>query len=328
MPTPATPSSRGYLGVAKETTVNVPVAPTMSIPYTNVTPHDEIMLIDDVGVRGSMVALYDQVPGPRWGTMDVSGSVFPDSIPWFIGSILPDLTTTGTGPYTTTFSVKNTGTGQPTTATFAWFDNLDATSGARYYGGMQVSDLSFKWDATKELTYDAKTVCYSSALVPTAAPTKTFGTLAVTPAYLPTINIGGSPVLTVQSGDFSIKRPVTVLHSADGTAAPYTIFSGPVDVSGTLLFVGTDETELLRYLNVTKPSLDISFPSTINAGTSITLHATSVIYSPADPIVSKDYVEIQVAWRARANATDVGTSGGYSPCKITVQNALPSGTYQ
>ena len=94
-----------------------------------------------------------------------------------------------------------------------------------------------------------------------------------------------------------------------------------------MLVVAEDETELLRYLNSTQPSLDITFGSTINANTQIKFHSTSVVYTPADVVRGKDYVEIQIAWKARANTTDAGASGGHSAMKVTLQNANASGTY-
>jgi hypothetical protein len=50
--------------------------------------------------------------------------------------------------------------------------------------------------------------------------------------------------------------------------------------------------------------------------------------SAADITRGKDYVEVPITWTAIANTTDIGTSGGYSPIKVTVQNAVTSGTYK
>ena len=130
------PTTRTYVGVAKESVKNTAVAPTASIPVTGVTPHDEIVSIDDTGLRGSMVGLYDANPGPVWSTLGLSGQVYPDSLPWYLASLLPDVTESGAGPFLHTFAVLNTGTGQPAKGyTFAVYDGLGATSGARYFPG-------------------------------------------------------------------------------------------------------------------------------------------------------------------------------------------------
>ena len=321
-------SNKSYVGIAKETTRGTAVAPTASIPVTSITAHDEITQLLDTGLRGSMVDFYTATPGQAWSTWGCSGFAYPDSIGFWLASLLPDLTVTGSSnPYTTTFAPNNGTTTQPKGYTIADYSGLDATSGARYFPGAGVTDLSFKYDAMGALTYDMKALAYPSSLVPTSAPSKTFSTLLPTPAYLPVVTIGGSTVTNVQSGDVKITRPVTPIHAATGSQSPYNLFSGPVSVSGSMLVVAEDETELLRYLNSTQPSLDITFGSTINANTQIKFHSTSVVYTPADVVRGKDYVEIQIAWKARANTTDAGASGGHSAMKVTLQNANASGTY-
>lgn len=321
------PSNRSYVGIAKESTRGTAVAPTASIPVTSITQHDEITQLLDTGLRGSMVDFYSATPGQAWSTWGCSGFAYPDSIGFWLASVLPDVVTTGTGPYTHVFSALNTGSGQPKGYTIADYDGLDATSGARYFPGAGVQDLTFKFDAMGALTYDVSTIAYPSSLVPTSAPTKTFGTLVPTPAYLPTVTIGGGAVTTVQSGDFKIARPITAIHAATGSQSPYNLFSGKISVSGNLLFVAEDETELLRYLNGTQPSLDISFGAGSNTGTAFVLHCTKAVYKPADIVRGKDYVEVQVAWSAAANTTDVGASAGYSPVKVSLTNNKASGTF-
>ncbi len=322
------PSSRTYIGIAKEVTRGTAVAPTMSIPVLTVAAHDEVTFIEDTGLRGSMVDFFTAVPAQAWSTWDCTGYVYPDSIGFWLASILPDVATTGaSNPYTTTFAVLNSGSAQPKGYSIADYSGLGATSGARYFPGAGVTDLTFKYDAAGALEYAVKTLAFPSSLVPTSAPTKTFGTLLPTPAYLPTVTIGGVGVTYVQSGDVKISRPVNPIHGASAVQSPYALFSGKVSVSGTMLVVAEDETELLRYLNNTQPSLDINFPATINASTQVKFHSTSVVYKPADPVRTKDHVEIQIAWKARGNVTDVGASGGYGPMVVTLQNALAANTY-
>jgi hypothetical protein len=42
---------------------------------------------------------------------------------------------------------------------------------------------------------------------------------------------------------------------------------------------------------------------------------------------SQDYVTLDVTYKAIANSTDVGATSGYSPIKVTLQNAKASGVY-
>ena len=41
----------------------------------------------------------------------------------------------------------------------------------------------------------------------------------------------------------------------------------------------------------------------------------------------KDFIELNVTYKAIANTTDVGATSGYSPIKVTLKNAKASGTY-
>jgi hypothetical protein len=41
-----------------------------------------------------------------------------------------------------------------------------------------------------------------------------------------------------------------------------------------------------------------------------------------------DYVEVAIDLEGIGNTTDAGVTAGYSPVKFTLQNALPSGTFQ
>ena len=121
-------SNKSYVGIAKETTRGTAVAPTASIPVTSITAHDEITQLLDTGLRGSMVDFYTATPGQAWSTWGCSGFAYPDSIGFWLASLLPDLTVTGSGPYTTTFAPNNGTTTQPKGYTIADYSGLDATS--------------------------------------------------------------------------------------------------------------------------------------------------------------------------------------------------------
>jgi hypothetical protein len=54
---------------------------------------------------------------------------------------------------------------------------------------------------------------------------------------------------------------------------------------------------------------------------------SKIKYTLAEIDRSKDYVTVSVTWEGLANSTDVGVSSGYSPLKVTLQNAVTSGVY-
>ena len=403
-------TARSWLGIGKEpqTAKGTAVAPMSTgasgfIPVSPPTVHDEIVQLDDAGLRGSMVDLYQVVQGPKWATFDYSGDLFPESAGFYLQSLLNDyncaqtggtgntattisapaaagaatITVTSTTGFTAgayivldvsgagtfqeirkqvgapsgstitldqplnfahagsatvtaytgaptsfahTFSTGNSaGANQPNTYTLTDYQGVTATYGARQYPGATLTELTVKFDAAGKITYDAKWLAFPSAAA-TANYTTSFATTTPTAAYnASTATVGGLNLLSgaspIQSGDITIKRSVTPIHAADGTAPPYALFAGPVEVSGNLLFVAEDENQLANYLNNTQPAIDLKW--TLGAASqAVEFQMQNAVYFPADIQRSKDYVETQVAFRARANTTNQGASTtGYSPVK-------------
>jgi hypothetical protein len=316
-------SNLSFLGIAKESTLGTPVAATAYIPVDKPTPKDALTLLDDKGLRGSMVEVYNQIAGPKHSTFDFGGDVFPDTIGWMLAGVLGDLTTTGaSAPYTHAMAVLNTSDGQPKSYTLTDY----YATGTRQYAGAKFSELGFKFNGDSMLTYSAKATAFASNT--TTVPTPSFTSIPPIAAWTGAVQINGTPVTTVLDGEVTIKRPVTVIQPVAGSQNPGNLWSGPVSVDGKMTLVMEDDTQLTNYLNVTQPSLDINFAAGTGASAiQVKLHMSNVTYSAADIGRGKDYVEIAVSFAARANSTDVGTSGGYSPIKATIQNAITSGTY-
>ncbi|MFJ9616706.1 phage tail tube protein [Streptomyces noursei] len=316
-------SNLSFLGIAKEATLGTPVAATAFIPVEKPTPKDVLTLLQDKGLRGSMVEVYNEISGPKHSTFDFGGDVFPDTIGWMLAGTLGDLVTTGaSAPYTHAVAVLNTSDGQPKSYTLTDY----YATGTRQYAGAKFSELVFKFNGDSMLTYSAKATAFASAT--TTVPTPSFTAIPPIAAWTGVVQIGGTTVSTVLDGEVTIKRPVTVIQPVAGSQNPANLWSGPVSVDGKLTLVMEDDTQLTNYLNNSQPSLDINFAA--GSGTTaiqVKLHMTNVVYSAADIGRGKDYVELAVAFNARANTTDIGTSGGYSPIKATIQNAITSGTY-
>ncbi|MHB8671097.1 MAG: phage tail tube protein [Acidimicrobiales bacterium] len=87
------PSSKSYIGIAKEVTQGTPVAATDFIPVRTIqlTPH--LQLLDDKGLRGAMADAYNLVSGVTWSEVDLGGDVFTDTIGYVLGGLLGDVTT-------------------------------------------------------------------------------------------------------------------------------------------------------------------------------------------------------------------------------------------
>lgn len=329
----ALPRSRSYLGIAKETrptpgSTPTAVAATDFIPYTSISPFDNIAYLDDKGMRGSMVDEYDVIQGPIYSEFDFGGDVFADTIGYVVGGVLGDVATTGsTAPYTHVISTLNSQAtnGQPVTWTLSDY-YAGGTASTRQYAGVQFASVDLKFSADALLTYAAKGMGFKSATA--SNPTPSFSTVTALPSWTGTVTLNGSSTAIMADGNCNISRPVSPIFTVKGTQDPYQLFAGPVTAGGSMTLVFETDAELNYYLNNTKPSLDIDFVQGSGAGAQeVKIHMTKCAFTVAKIDRSKDYIELSVTYKAMANTTDAGVSAGYSPIKVTLKNAKPSGTY-
>lgn len=322
----ANPRYRSYLGIAKETTKGTAVAATAFIPVRNITPFDNITYLDDKNWRGSMVDTYDTRQGVIYSEFDFEGDVFPDTVPYVVGGIMGEVATTGaSAPYTHTFTILNSGTGQPTSYTLTDFYGRTDANPVRRYAATQFSEIDFKFSADGLLEYSAKGVGYGSAV--STAPTTSFSTVTVVPAWTGTTTIAGSVSTLLESGNIKISRSVNPIHTVDNSQTPYQVFVGAMDVTGSLTLVMEDDTQLNYYLNNTQPSLVINFAQgTGGTATGIQFTMTKCAFMNTKIDRSQDYVQLTTDFHALANTTDKGASGGYGPIQVACKNATATGT--
>lgn len=319
-------SFRTICGIAKETTSGTPVAASSFIPVTSMKNDLKTTYLADEGMRGSMVAAYDQLVGPQEGVIDLGGNVYADTLGFLLQSLLPDLVVTGSSaPYTSVFSAKNTSDGQPTTYTVTDYDGVMT----RQFPGTKLSELTLKWTADGLLTFAAK----GSSLAPvtTSAPTPSFSAVRANAAWASTLTVGGTVRATSNIPldiELSFKRKVEVVNAIDGTASPSFIWSGPLDVTGKVTTIFSDTTDYLNMVNNSQPAVVVGFTTGSGATlTALSVQMSQAAFTAATPDRGKDYVTLAIDLAARANTTDIGASGGYSPAKVTLQNAIASGTY-
>lgn len=317
-------SSLSFLGIAKESVFGTPVPATAYVPVSPPTPKHNVTLLDDKGLRGSMVDVYNQVAGPVHTEFDYAGDVFPDTIGWMLTAVLGDLTTTGaSAPFSHAVSTLNNADGQPPSYTLTDYYAV----ATRQYPGAKFSEVGFKFAADNMLTYTAKAVALPS--VTTTVPTPSFTAIPPVAGWSGAVSIGGSVQPNVLDGEVTIKRAVNVVNTVDGTQAPWQLWTGPVSVDGKLTLVMEDDTQLTNYLTTAQPALDINFASGAGAAAvQVQLHMTNVIYSAAEISRGKDFVELSVSFSARPTTADAGASLGYSPIKATVKNAVAAGVYK
>jgi hypothetical protein len=324
--------NKSFIGINKETAHAAGVAPTPAapaasggyIPVTSITPFDNIKYLEDKNWRGSMVEDYGIVQGNIYSEFEFGGDVFADTIGWPVAGVLGDVTTTGSAaPYTHAIALKNSGNGQTTSYTITDYNGVNA----RRFAGLQFHEIDFKFNADALLTYTAKGSGFQSDTSGTTSG-NSYSAVVPTASWTGTTTIGGTTKLILEEGNCLISRPVNPIWTIDANQSPYQLFQGPVSVSGSLTFVVEDDTQLQNYLSNSQPSLQINFTTGSGAtATQVQLNMTKCAFVVAKIDRGSDYVQLKVDYKAIGNATDVGASAGYSPIKVTLQNAIAASVY-
>jgi hypothetical protein len=316
------PVTKTWLGMATESTRGTPVTPTFWSPIRAPDFQPMVKYVEDNNWRGSPVEPYNLLPGIEWGELNYEADAFCDAIGWPLSSLLADVTTTGSAdPYTSTFSLLTTGDTQPPGRTLSLFNGFNM----REMPASQCSELSLKFQADGLLSYAAKWVGYFPTVATTA--TDTFSTVVPQVGWNCTAKINTVATVKLWSAEITIARPTPVIHTAQGSQNPYRIFGGNLKVSGKATFVYEDDTEFGYYSAGTTLALDLLFAvQGLSSTRSIDIHMNTVkLINPTKPVFGKEYVETEATFTAMANTTDVGTSGGYSPIKVTTVS--PQATY-
>lgn len=334
MPTPTTyPSAKQVLGLAVETTQGTAVTTlAATCPVAEFKPVDKFVMLEDNALRGSMARPYGIVQGPRSSEVSGSGPVFTDWLPFFLRNILGDLVTTGAGPYTHAISTLNSGTAQPSSLTLIDWQGPTPTTQSRVYNGVCLSELTLKGNPESTLLeWGFKGMGWSSSAFPTSPPSFSPGTEAPMAAWRTGIGLGGTyagaPNLTIREWEVTITRALKVEWTSQNAQVPYIIQRGEVTVAGSLHYsVPSDETALNYYLNNTQPQLQIladnGQASTAQRRLTIDIQASAFDGTEVDR--SEEAVGYQATFKAVANTTNVGASGGYSSIKTTVINNTSS----
>ncbi|WP_326829681.1 phage tail tube protein [Streptosporangium sp. NBC_01810] len=320
--------SKRWVGIAKEVTPGTAVAPALTIPVDKFDPSDDVTQLDDQALRGSMAKQYGQYSGPIMSSWDLGGPMFGDGLGYLLHNILGGYAVSGVAaPYSHTFSLLNSGDGQPVTHTLTDVTGVPAVSGARQYPYSCLSELTLTWNAEQLCSWEAKAQAWPS-VVPGVAPTNTLSSVPPVASWRGAVGIGGPAsagtlVTDVTEMSITISREVTPYHTADGSQSPFVIARGPVDVTGKFTQIAQSEQRMLDLLANTQPQLQfvLSNGLTLGALISVQFDLQKVGYR-STKINTGTVFQYDVEFTAIANSTNVGASGGFAPAKVTLQNAV------
>lgn len=137
IPSFVSPSTKTFLGIARETSVGTPVSPVVTIPLDKGTyePEDLIKYLPDEAIRGSMALVYAEIQGVEDASFNYGGPVFGDVYGYFLDNAFGDLSTSGqpaiggSSNISAAASAGNTNVTVGTTAGFAIGQNVQIDVG-------------------------------------------------------------------------------------------------------------------------------------------------------------------------------------------------------
>lgn len=303
-----------------------------------VTWNDNPTWLEDKSLRGDMTTgPFNTEQGVVIGELTFPESpVYVDSVGFALGNIMGDVVTTGSAaPYSSAFSLLNSGTGQPTTHTYEQFYGPTATSGSRLFTGLCFSEVSIMWDVAKKwLTWSGKAACWESQPAG-SKPTNGQTTVAPIPSWRNVMGLGGvasggSQVMTCKSGKITIKREVSPEFTGFGSQNPYVMQRGSLTSTfDSMEFVTSDESIYDYMINNTIPQFQIVFTNGLSGAAQggLQIDAQTASFRKSPPDFSGKLITWKTSGTFDANTTNAGASGGSSPLKVTLTNAVASGMY-
>ena len=316
------PAARQWVGLsAPESPRGTAAAPVYFVPIKSPAWDPTVNMMPDEGMRGQMVDGYDQIAGQRYDKFGFDCNVYADSFPAMVRGVLGSTDTkTGTGaPYTHTFGLLNTGTGQPPSYTLNYFDALDINQLTQ----AQIDSLVVKFDSGGLLTASLAYVCNAGTIITTTTNTPT--AVESVASWNCVVKLAGSTITRLVDGELDFKRGAKPIPAITGTQAYYQNFAGPLSTKGSKMTVIMEsDAELNYYLQNTKSiALDLSF--TDPALNTVDFHMSDLLWSVGKKNPGKDWMEVDLEFWGQPNATDTAAASGggaLSPVVIAVTNSV------
>lgn len=233
-------------------------------------------------------------------------------------------------PFTHTFSLLNSGNGQPVTHTVTHFQGISGSFGAKQYADWCAEEAAFTISAEQLFTHETKGQSLLGAAVGGSAPTNVLDTAKAQPSWLFQVGIGGPAtggtlVNNVCEGGVTITRQLKAYFTADGFQAPFSIARNGLAIAGKFTQLAVDETPMLNFLNNVQPQIQLSMTNGLTGANLLacTFNCQVGAYDTSK-LVSNDEIEYEVTFKGIANSTNAGQSGGLSPGNVILQNAVPT----
>lgn len=305
--------------------------PVDFVPMDTFKIPDEYGQIYDTARVGSLVVQRGVVLGMREAEWSFEGKVYPDTFGFLLASIFgTEVYTAGTTPtpHSHAFSVLNSGNGQP--VKHAWFV-YDGVNCRVVVGKITKLSMKFAGGKTEPVTYSATFMARASGVVTT--PTPSFSTVAMLASWRAAFTIGTAYKREVLSFTVTLAREEAEnIPTMTGVPDPLDTFYGGLQATAKGTFQKTGDTQYNVYAGGTQQKFALVIApfvgSTASTGTGLAFQATKANYDKVEPVLQgKAYNSEDFALTCLANTADAGSSGGISPCKVTLKNAVVTNVY-
>jgi hypothetical protein len=230
-------------------------------------------------------------------------------------------------PFTHLFSVFNGAGGQPVTHTLTHYTGIGGTYGARQYASWCADSVDFTIDAEKLFTHSTKGMSYLGTLAQ-AAITNNPTTTPPEPNWEFLVGIGGPAaggtlVNNVTAGGITLGRKTKAWFGANGAQNPYIIARAGFSMTGKFTQLAQDETPLTNLISNTQPQLQLKMTNGLSGSAlmSIQFDIQTGAYL-TDKMSDTDAITYETSFKGVRNTTNAGQSGGLSPGKVTLVNAV------
>jgi hypothetical protein len=161
---------------------------------------------------------------------------------------------------------------------------------------------------------------------PAASPTAAISSVKGLPAWKSTTTVAGTQRYEISEWSVDLKTEVEPLPTADGYQNPFAFVRGEFEAPFTLTYnPAIDESALLHYLNNDQPTLAWSISNGLSGANLLSMSIAAQLggFKGAPLKAGKTTFGYDVTGELISSTTNSGNSGGYSPLKITLTNAIP-----
>ena len=263
---------RGTLGLAIEATKGTPVVPSYWLPYVTMSFFDRTETASESQGMGNIADQDSFYVTMVMGEGDIESQLYDQALGYILSSLLgAKPVTTGTNPYTHTFTLSNTNI--PQTLSLYWTDpDRDYLFPQAVVESLKMS-VSPAGIVSWTIHFKSKTARSWTHQVPsfTTLGSKFLHQHLVTKLAANTAGLAAASAISLKNLELTIDRK-TIFDTVMGTVEPEDILSQPISVEGTLqlnleddtyrnlMLAGTYKALEIKLLASSNSSLDLQFP--------------------------------------------------------------------